>query len=135
MPAAYALIHEENGVFGISFPDFPGAVSAGDTAEEAIRRGSALLSFHVAGMLEAGEALPRLRGLAELKADPDFIEDSEGAVMAYVPFDLQGRAVRVNLSLEETLLQAIDRSAEAVGQSRSGWIAEAARYRLLQNVR
>ena len=132
MPATYALIHEENNAFGISFPDFPGAVTAGDSAEDAIRRGGALLSFHVAGMIEDGEALPRQRSYAELKADPVFHEDAEGAVLAVVQFDVPGKAVRVNLSLEETLLQAIDRNAEASGQSRSGWLAEAARVRLMQ---
>ena len=39
MPLAYALIQEEAGVAGISFPDFPGVVTTGRTAEEAIRRG------------------------------------------------------------------------------------------------
>ena len=29
----YALVHEENGEFGISFPDFPGCYSSGDTLE------------------------------------------------------------------------------------------------------
>jgi predicted RNase H-like HicB family nuclease len=130
MPTAYALIHEENGSFGISFPDFPGAVSGGETAEEAIRRGSALLTFHVAGMVEDGETLPALRGLAELKADPRFVEHAEGAVVALVPFEFPTKAVRINISIEESLLGSIDASASAAGQSRSGWLADAARERL-----
>ena len=39
MPLAYALIHREAGVSGISFPDFPGLVATGRTADEAIRKG------------------------------------------------------------------------------------------------
>ncbi|WP_157017806.1 type II toxin-antitoxin system HicB family antitoxin [Mesorhizobium xinjiangense] len=88
MPLAAALIHEENGASGISFPDFPGAVSGGDSPEDAIRRGSAALTFHVAGMLEDGEKLPFLRSLAELNGDATFREDSEGAVLVMVPFEL-----------------------------------------------
>ena len=29
----YAFVHEEDGSFGISFPDFPGCISTGDTLE------------------------------------------------------------------------------------------------------
>ena len=40
MSSAYALIHGEAGVSGVSFPDYPGAVATGRSAEEAIRKGS-----------------------------------------------------------------------------------------------
>ena len=130
MPNAYALIHEEDGVFGISFPDFPGCVSTGPTEEEALRKGAQALSFHVAGMVEDGDPLPVPRGLAELRASASFREDAEGAVVALVPFDVPGRAVRLNISMEERLLESVDRAAAAAGQSRSAFLAEAARQRL-----
>lgn len=130
MPLAYALIHEENGVFGISFPDFPGCISSGDTAESAIRKGSEALSFHVAGMVEDGDTLPMLRSMSELKQDKDFNEDAEGAALALVPFELPGKSVRVNISIDENLLDAVDRAAKATGQSRSAFLAEAARSRI-----
>ena len=47
-----------------------------------------------------------------------------------VPFDLPARAVRVNISIDEHLLDAIDRAAEAAGLSRSAFLAAAARQRL-----
>ena len=130
MPLAYALIHEEDAVFGISFPDFPGAVSTGSSAEEAIRKGSAALSFHVAGMSEDGDHLPMLRSLAELMADREFRSMAKGAVVALVPFDLPSKSVRLNISMDESLLQAVDRAAQAAGQSRSAFLAEAARQRV-----
>jgi predicted RNase H-like HicB family nuclease len=37
MPLAYAMIHEEDGIFGLSFPDFPGCIATGRSAEEALR--------------------------------------------------------------------------------------------------
>ncbi|MFC2248753.1 type II toxin-antitoxin system HicB family antitoxin [Labrys portucalensis] len=126
----YALIHEENGNFGISFPDFPGVVSGGATAEEAIARGRDTLAFHVAGMVEDGDTLPTLRGLSELQQDPEFQEDSEGAVVALVPVDLPGKPVRINISIDETLLDRIDRAAKARGETRSGYLASAAKVRL-----
>lgn len=130
MPATYALIHEENAVFGISFPDFPGCISTGNTAEEAIASGSEALTFHVAGMVEDGEQLPTPRTLARLQADPDFVADSDGAVIALVPYEVPGKSVRINISIDENLLSSIDKSANANGESRSGWLADAAKRRL-----
>jgi predicted RNase H-like HicB family nuclease len=130
MPLAYALIHREGGVFGISFPDYPGAVTTGRTAEEAIRKGSEILSFHVAGMAEDGDAMPLLRDLDAMQADPGFREDASDAVLALVPFDLPARSVRVNISVDEHLLEAVDRAARAAGQSRSAFLADAARMKI-----
>jgi hypothetical protein len=45
-------------------------------------------------MSEVGEGLPRLRDLAEVKADPEFVEDFVDAPVAPVDVDLSGRAVR-----------------------------------------
>lgn len=130
MPVAYALIHEEDGVFGISFPDFPGAISTGRTEEDAIRKGAEALTFHVGGMVEDGDPLPMLRGLAALKADKSFRAAAKGAVVALVPFELPGKSVRLNISMDENLLSAVDSAAQAAGQSRSAFLAEAARQRV-----
>ncbi len=126
----YALIHEENGAYGISFPDFPGCVSGGKSLDEALARGAETLLFHVAGMVEDGDRLPMLRTLDQLKSDPIFKEDSEGAVVAIVPVELPGKAVRVNVSIDEHLLDAIDRAARERGQTRSAFLADAARARI-----
>ncbi len=83
---AVALIHHEASGFGVSFPDFPGAVTVGRDLEEAIRKGGEVLAFHIAGMAEDGESLPVLRSMAELQADPEFTEAAEGAIVALVPF-------------------------------------------------
>lgn len=130
MPIAYALIHEEDGIFGISFPDFSGVVSTGRTEEDAIRKGAEALTFHVTGMVEDGDALPVLRSLSELRADPDFREAARDAVIALVPFEMPGKSVRLNISMDENLLEAVDRAARATGQSRSAFLAEAARQRV-----
>ncbi|PRH86004.1 HicB family protein [Labrys okinawensis] len=127
---AYALIHEENGVYGISFPDFPGAVSGGGSAEEVITKGQQALALHVEGMVEDGEALPLLRELSELRVDPEFVEWSKDAVLALVPVDLPSKPVRINISIDEGLLDRIDRAAKARGETRSGYLASAAKVRL-----
>jgi predicted RNase H-like HicB family nuclease len=130
MEHTIVLIHEEAGRFGISFPDFPGVVSAAGTLDDAIRRGAETLAFHVAGMVDDGDALPTLRTIAELKRDKTFRADAKGAVIVAVPVDMPGKAVRVNVSLDERLLAAIDRAAHAAGESRSAFLAAAAKKRI-----
>lgn len=80
-----AFIHGDDGPgFGVSFPDFPGCVSDGDTVEEAIRRGAEALAFHVEGMIEDGEAVPAPRAVQEIKAGPSLAEWREGADILFV---------------------------------------------------
>ena len=64
------------------------------------------------------------------EGDPDFRDDAEGGVLALVQFDLPAKAVRINISIDEHLLGAIDRAASAAGQSRSAFLAEAARMKI-----
>jgi metal-responsive CopG/Arc/MetJ family transcriptional regulator len=47
-----------------------------------------------------------------------------------VPFELLGKPVRVNISIEDRLLDAVDRAAQTRGQSRSAFLAEAAREKI-----
>ncbi|MGH6872947.1 MAG: type II toxin-antitoxin system HicB family antitoxin [Rhizomicrobium sp.] len=133
----WALVHEDEGpkgrVYGISFPDFPGAISGGRTIDEAIARGRETLAFHVEGMFEDGEPAPPLRSLEELRADKDIsreMRDVKRVCLVEVPFELPGKPVRVNISIEDRLLDAVDRAAQARGQSRSAFLAEAAREKI-----
>ena len=124
------LVHQEDGRFGASFPDFPGATTVAGDLDTLYRKAAEMRAVHVAGMAEDGEEAPRLRGLDELRGDPGFQEDSGDAMIALVQVELPGRAVRVNISMEEGLLRRIDRAAEATGESRSAFLAQAAKARL-----
>jgi predicted RNase H-like HicB family nuclease len=54
-----AFIHtDDQPGFGISFPDFPGCISQGDTLDEALQLGQEALAFHVEGLEEDGSILP-----------------------------------------------------------------------------
>jgi predicted RNase H-like HicB family nuclease len=88
MPLAYGLIHEEDGVLGISFPDFPGAVATARTADDLICKGTEILSFHVLGMVEDGEAIPVLRDLDDMQRDPEFRETAAGGALVLLPFEM-----------------------------------------------
>jgi predicted RNase H-like HicB family nuclease len=82
MVAVVALVHGVPGAYGVSFPDFPGCIAGGESVDEALRRGRGALKFHMDSMIEVGEPLPKIRGIAELKADPEYAEDFADAVVA-----------------------------------------------------
>lgn len=130
MEHVIALVHQEKNAFGISFPDFPGVASGGRSLDEAIRRGAETLAFHVAGMVEDNDPLPLPRSLDDLRKDKSFRADAKDAIAVAVPVELPGKAVRVNISLDERLLSAIDRAANARGENRSAFLANAARERI-----
>jgi predicted RNase H-like HicB family nuclease len=54
-----ALIHkEENSDYGVSFPDFPGCVSAGKTLEQAKTMAQEALISHINMLKEMHEQIP-----------------------------------------------------------------------------
>jgi predicted RNase H-like HicB family nuclease len=112
--------------YGLFFPDLPGCVSAGETADEAARGGAEALALHLEGMIEDGEELPPVSALDELPSDPEVEEVARMLVGATLP----SRAARINVTIDEGLLARIDRAAEESGLTRSGFLAQAARERL-----
>ena len=124
------LIHEDGGSYGASFPDFPGATTVAPDLDALYRKAGEMIAFHIAGMVEDSDALPTIRRLEELRRDPAFRSDSEGAMIGLVDVDMPGKAVRVNVSIEEGVLRRIDRAAEAAGETRSGYLTSAAKARL-----
>lgn len=131
MATVIALIHGEPGKYGISFPDVPGCVAGGETVSEAIARGREGLSVHLEAMARDNVPMPVLRDLDALRAEADLAEDFADAVMvAALDVDVQGRAVRVNITLDEGLLARIDRRVAELGETRSGFLATAAKARL-----
>jgi predicted RNase H-like HicB family nuclease len=126
------LIHKErDSEYGVSFPDFPGCVTAGASLEEARAMAQEALTLHVRGMLEDGDELPAASSLDEIhkdRANKDSI-----AVLTVVPAQ-QAKSVRVNVTFPEDALEAIDRYAERRGYTRSGFLAVAARRAIAEKV-
>jgi predicted RNase H-like HicB family nuclease len=66
------LIHKDaDSHFGVSFPDFPGAITAGTTLDEARAMAEEALALHLEGLAEDGEAVPEPSALEEVMSDPD----------------------------------------------------------------
>lgn len=66
------LIHKDaDSDFGVSFPDFPGVVTASINLDDARAMAEEALAFHIEGLVEDGEAIPEPSTLEEVMADPD----------------------------------------------------------------
>lgn len=85
MAGYIALVHKDEGTsYGVSFPDVPGCISAGDTFEEAVVNAAEALAGHFAAMKNDGEPVPTPRSFEQMKHDPDFVADSAGAIVTMV---------------------------------------------------
>lgn len=123
-----SFIHRDEAGYGVSFPDFPGCVSVGDTVDDAVRHGSEALAFHVEGLVEDGEAIPAPRTIDAIKGDPELTDWHREADLVLIPLLLdRGSSRRVNISLDQGLLEAIDDEARQRRMTRSAFLATAAR--------
>ena len=120
-----AIVHKEAKTdFGVSFPDFPGCITAGKNIDEAKDMAQEALTLHIQGMLEDGERLPVPSRLEEIMGDPDFV-DVVAYLVVSVP-DAKPRSVRVNVTVPEMTLKQIDAAAKKRGMSRSSFLVHAA---------
>ena len=125
-----ALIREENGVYRALFPDFPGCTTAANNPNSIIAKATEALSHHIARMMADGRELPQVRSLAWFAADPTFLADSDSLMIVLVSYAPAPREVRVEVTLDESLLARIDSAAETTEETRSEYIAGAVRQRL-----
>jgi predicted RNase H-like HicB family nuclease len=120
-----AIVHKDpKSDFGVSFPDFPGCVTAGKNIDEAKDMAQEALTLHIQGMIEDGEELPAPSKLEEIMTDPDFT-DATASLVVDVP-DAKPRTVRVNITVPEMTLKQIDAAAKKRGMSRSSFLVHAA---------
>ena len=127
-----AIVHKDaQSDFGVSFPDFPGCITAGKNIDEAKDMAQEALTLHIQGMLEDGDRLPVPSKLEDIMSDHDFSN-----VIAYlvvsVP-DAKPRTVRVNVTVPEMTLKQIDAAAKRRGLSRSSFLVHAAQDAIQSN--
>ena len=118
-----AYLHKDkDSDYGVSFPDFPGCVTAGRTLEEARKMAAEALALHVAGLREDGDALPDPSTLDDLRGDPAM----KGAVAFLTELKEPERTVRINITARASQIAEIDRRALAKGLTRSSYIVQSA---------
>lgn len=117
-----AIIERAGKGYSVFFPDLPGCTSAGDTLHDAALGAEEALSGHLAVSAEYGDTIPAPSSFDAIERDPEIDEVARVLVRGERP----GRAVRVQVSIEEGLLARIDR----VAKNRSRFLADAARVAL-----
>ncbi len=117
------ILHTDDGIsHGVTVPDVPGCFTAGDTLQEALNNIQEAIRCH----LEGDEQSPEPGTLEEAQSLPE----AEGGLVTMVDIDLSfitPKYRRVNITVPEPDLEAIDRAARARGQSRSRFLVDAAK--------
>jgi predicted RNase H-like HicB family nuclease len=117
-----AYLHKDpKSDFGVSFPDFPGCVTAGKTLEEARQMAVEALTLHMEGMAEDGEPIPEPSTLDDVAEDPGM----KGALAFLVSVGLD-KTVRLNITVRESQIAEIDQKANDAGMTRSEFMVRAA---------
>jgi len=127
-----AIVHKESKTdFGVSFPDFPGCITAGQTVDEAKDFAQEALALHVKGMIEDDDELPAPSKLEDIMADADYV-DAVAYLVVSIP-DAKPRTVRVNITVPEMTLKQIDAAAKKRGMSRSSFLVHLAQKAIHSN--
>lgn len=117
-----AIIEAGIDSYGVYFPDLPGCVSAGRTIQEAALGAEEALNGHLSVSAEYGDTIPPASAIDAIVAEDGSAEVGRILVRGETP----GKAIRVQVSIDEGLLARIDR----VASNRSRFLADAARAAL-----
>lgn len=117
-----AIVERAGNGFSLFFPDLPGCVSAGATIQETALNAEEALAGHLLVAAQYGDSVSDPSALDAVPLDPEVTEIARILVRVERP----GKTVRLNITLDEGLVAAIDR----VAANRSGFLAEAARHEL-----
>jgi predicted RNase H-like HicB family nuclease len=119
-----ALIHKEpKSDFGVSFPEFPGCITAGSTIQEAMTMAREALAGHIDVMIDEGYEIPSPSSVDKIMKKR---ENRDGVAVLVPAPDLDAKALRINVTLPANLIRRIDEATD----NRSRFLAEAAEKKL-----
>lgn len=109
--------------YGVTVPDLPGCVSAGDTLEQALANAGEAILGHLEVMVEDGKPVPEPNSMVPSLGPGQMI----GAVKVNLAeLEALRETVRLNISMARRTLERIDEAAKLAGTTRSGFLAMAA---------
>jgi len=111
--------------FGVAVPDLPGCFSAGDTVEEAFDNAREAIEAYCEVLAEQGREIPATKSMSEWQGNRDYRGWTWGVID--VPIErFFGPAEKINITVPGRLLKQIDEHAKKHGQTRSGFLTQAA---------
>jgi predicted RNase H-like HicB family nuclease len=120
------VIHKDkHSDYGVTVPDLPGCFSAGTTMDEALAMAQEAIELHLEGLIEEGQSVPKPASIERHQKNPDY-RDGTWAMIKIDPSSLRIHAKRVNVTIPERVLDAVDRAAALENDTRSGLLTRAA---------
>jgi len=120
------VIHKDRkSDYGVTVPDLPGCFTAGGTIDEALAMAREAIELHLEGLIEEGQPVPRPGTIERYKDDPGY-GGGIWAVVAVSKANLRTKARRINITMPERVIDAVDRFARTENETRSGLLAKAA---------
>ena len=121
---------DENTATGIQIPDIPGAVTAGDTFEDAYASAVEVAHIMLEEIVGSGQPIPMPTSAANHRSNLDFAEMGWGMLEIDITPYL-GKTEKVNVTLPGFVIQRIDRYVRDHNvKSRSSFLADAALEKL-----
>ena len=117
-----AVIERTGDGFAVFFPDLA-CGGAGDSMEAAVTDAEQGLAAHLDFAHETGIDVPRPTPIDQIEVDDDIDE----VARILVRYEAPAHSVRLNITMDESLLKRVDAAAEREGFTRSGFLATAAR--------
>lgn len=119
----YAVVHhDEDSAYGVTFPDVPGCFSAADELGDVVPNAVEALTLWFED--QAAVAPSPIDAVRKAVAQ----DLAEGAFLIAVPWIAPAKTLeRVHLSMDSAVVAAIDEAAKRRRQTRSAFLADAAR--------
>jgi predicted RNase H-like HicB family nuclease len=111
--------------YGVTVPDLPGCFSACKTVDEALAMAKEAIELHLEGLIDEGQPVPRPGSIEQHRRRAEYRGGTWG-VVTIDPAGLRVNAKRINITIPDRILDAIDRFTRQRGQTRSGFLVEAA---------
>ena len=111
--------------YGVVVPDLPGCFPAGDTLDEAMTNAQEAILLHLEGLLDYGKPFPKASDIERLR-NKRGLRNWTWAIVDVDMSQLGDKAARINITLPQRVLRAVDAHARRQGETRSGFLARAA---------
>ena len=119
------VIHKDrDSDYGVTVPDLPGCFSAGSTLDEALAMAKEAIELHLEGLIEDGQPVPQPGAIEAYKGKRAYRGGTWG-IVSVDPASLRINAKRINITVPQRVLDAVDRYASQRGETRSGLLVRA----------